>query len=99
MDTGRPYSGVHTVWRHPDGSHFELQFHTPASSRIKNEIHGMYEEFRVSTDVVRQRDLYQQMAALWDDEPGPSGWPPIALNTLDGRAMLTFNPPPPLPAL
>lgn len=41
------YQGVNTVWKTPDGTYFELQFHTPLSLAAKEPGHKMYEAWRV----------------------------------------------------
>ena len=97
-EQGDAYSGVHAIFRDPDGSQFEVQWHTPASVAIKDLIHKDYEEFRVSNDPIRQRYLYDKMARQWDTAPAPGGWPPLTLNTFGGRAELIFRGPPKLPS-
>lgn len=43
-----PYKGLNTQLRSPDGQLFELQFHTPQSFDVKQNLtHKLYEEFRV----------------------------------------------------
>lgn len=41
------YWGINTVVENPKGYKFELQFHTPQSFKVKQELnHSLYEEFR-----------------------------------------------------
>jgi hypothetical protein len=69
------YNGLNTVLRHDEtGQLIELQFHTPDSFRVKEEeTHALYEEYRrSSTSVERRQELYDTMAAMWDDVPEPT---------------------------
>ena len=69
---GDNYSGVNAVLEAPDGLLWELQFHTAASYRVKDETHVLYEEMRLdTTPVERKRVLYQQLAAPWETVPIP----------------------------
>ncbi|MCH1940020.1 hypothetical protein [Holdemania massiliensis] len=57
------YWGINTVVENPKGYRFELQFHTPQSFQVKQELnHSLYEEQR-SSNVSRQRfkELEEQM--------------------------------------
>jgi len=45
-EAGRAYKGVNVnVWR-DDGTVYEVQFHTPESQRVKDQMHGLYEDQR-----------------------------------------------------
>lgn len=69
---GDNYSGVNSVIQAPDGLPWELQFHTAASFKVKDETHELYEEMREdTTPVERKRVLYQQLAAPWEKVPIP----------------------------
>ena len=69
---GDNYSGVNAVLQAPDGLPWELQFHTAASFRVKDETHELYEEMRLdTTPVERKRVLYFQLAAPWESVPIP----------------------------
>jgi len=71
---GDDYSGVNTVLTAPNGTVWELQFHTPASLRTKDETHVYYEEYRLlATPIDRKHELFQTMADLWEDVPIPVG--------------------------
>lgn len=57
------YWGINTVVENPKGYKFELQFHTPQSFQVKQELnHSLYEEQR-SSNVSKQRfkELEEQM--------------------------------------
>lgn len=48
---GAPYKGVNSQVMSPDGQVFELQFHTPQSFDVKQNVtHGLYERFRLLED-------------------------------------------------
>ena len=71
---GDDYSGVNTVLTAPNGTVWELQFHTPASLQTKDETHVYYEEYRLlATPIERKRELFQVMADLWETVPIPVG--------------------------
>ena len=64
-----PYRGVNTVFESPDGTRFELQFHTAESLVGKEVQHGWYEESRTpGIDPVRKAELdnrmYDNMASM-----------------------------------
>lgn len=71
---GDDYSGVNCVLRAPNGTFWELQFHTPRSLAAKNETHVLYEEYRLeSTPIERKRELFHSMAGIWETVPVPEG--------------------------
>ena len=68
------YSGVNAVLMAPNGTLWELQFHTPQSLATKDKTHTLYEEYRLpSTPLERKQELFEKMAALWEDVPVPQG--------------------------
>lgn len=72
---GAPYKGVNTQVVAPNGQIFELQFHTPQSFDVKQNVtHGLYERFRVLPDGNPEKAaIGQQMrasAAQVADPPG-----------------------------
>lgn len=71
------YQGLHFVFKHSDGRVFELQFHTPQSIKIKNEIHEFYEEFRVSANKIRKNELARKMIEKWAGFIPPDDWKTI----------------------
>lgn len=61
-----PYRGYNTVWENPEtGSVFELQFHTPASYKIKSVNHLEYETVRVQFDAKLVSELDTKMKSRW----------------------------------
>lgn len=72
-EPGDAYQGFNTQWRSPDGQKFELQFHTPDSFRVKDEIHKMFEEYRTSDNNERKRELWDEMTNRWEQVEIPDG--------------------------
>jgi hypothetical protein len=69
-----PYRGLNTWWQTPDGTIFEVQFHTPESQRIKNINHELYDEERLAaTTEDRRKQLKQEMQENARGIPLPSG--------------------------
>jgi hypothetical protein len=75
----RPYRGINTVVRAPNGSPVEVQFHTPESWDVKeNQTHAPYEEWRQTganaPSPERMAELHSEMlaatTALGDSPPG-----------------------------
>ncbi len=62
--SGDPYQGINIAAVHPDGTRFELQFHTPQSVVEKEVIHKFYEEYRTTSDPVARRKIYDRMTRL-----------------------------------
>ena len=68
------YSGVNSVLMAPNGTFWELQFHTPESLATKEKTHVYYEEFRLpSTSIERKRELFETMAKYWEEVSIPEG--------------------------
>jgi hypothetical protein len=69
------YKGINSRWRAPDGGQiFEVQFHTRASFKAKQETHWAYERLRALPDdeaEVRQLHAYQR--AVTAKIPHPPG--------------------------
>jgi hypothetical protein len=59
------YQGVHYLGRTPDGTRFELQFHTPQSLAAKEPSHKLYEVQRVTTNPVEHARLQRDIDNLW----------------------------------
>lgn len=62
--TGDPYQGINIAAVHPDGTRFELQFHTPQSAVEKEVIHKVYDDYRVETDPKKRWKLYDRMTRM-----------------------------------
>ncbi|MFV0382333.1 MAG: phage minor capsid protein [Breznakia sp.] len=64
-DENAMYRGVNALVKTKDDYIFELQFHTQESIKIKNEIHPLYEEFRLdATSLERKKELQTEMMKL-----------------------------------
>ena len=59
-----PYQGINVAVTHPDGTKFELQFHTPQSVAEKDKIHAIYENYRTSTDPKARWIMYNRMVRM-----------------------------------
>jgi hypothetical protein len=62
--SGDPYQGINIAAIHPNGTRFELQFHTPQSAVEKDKIHKDYEEYRTELDPDKRRKIYDRMVRL-----------------------------------
>ncbi|HEY5881436.1 MAG TPA: hypothetical protein VIU11_21180, partial [Nakamurella sp.] len=45
-EAGRAYKGINVNVFREDGTAYEVQFHTPESQRVKDKMHGLYEDQR-----------------------------------------------------
>ena len=74
-EKGASYKGMNTVFETPSGQAFELQFHTPESFHVKNEItHSLYEEARLdATPLERKVAIAKDMARISDSIKTPPG--------------------------
>jgi hypothetical protein len=68
-----PYRGLNVALIAPDGRKIEVQFHTRSSLYVKGKTHKDYEEFRVSKDNAKRRELWERMTALSRRIPMPKG--------------------------
>ena len=59
-----PYQGINVAAIHPNGTKFELQFHTPQSVADKEKIHAIYEDYRTETNYLKRLVMYQKMVNL-----------------------------------
>lgn len=68
------YRGLNTQWRAPNGTTFEVQFHTPTSFVTKELNHHPFEEARLlTTSAARRAELDAEMAARAKAVPIPPG--------------------------
>lgn len=81
---GGNYRGINSVFRLPNGTKVELQFHTPQSFDVKESIlHPLYERFRVLDRTAREAlELSRQMTDAANSIPFPSG-----LDLIPGRLV------------
>ncbi len=72
---GAAYKGLNTQLKAPNGQVFELQFHTPDSFHIKQNItHAMYEEARkLPLSSPRNQQLVEEMFRISDSIQEPAG--------------------------
>jgi len=89
-----PYVGVNVQLRAANGYRLELQFHTEASFRLKQEInHSLYERWRVATSAAERDRLWRQMMA----NAARVERPPGIVGLERGAARATPLPAPPAP--
>lgn len=68
-----PYRGLNVALIAPDGRKIEVQFHTRSSLYVKGKTHRDYEEFRVSKDNAKRKEIWERMSALSRRIPMPKG--------------------------
>jgi hypothetical protein len=71
---GDDYDGYNTVYVNEAGERFELQFHTPETSKRQKIGWPMYAEWRAEVDESKRADLWSRMVDLWIDYEKPNGW-------------------------
>ena len=70
LDDTSPYKGINTIAKADNGQKFEIQYHTPESYRVKEEMHKCYEQWRLLKDkssetaIDLQRKMYEMSASL-----------------------------------
>lgn len=70
-ESGDPYQGINVAVTAPDGTAFELQFHTPESHDAKEPIHKYYEVYRESDNNLERWNSYGRMVRMAQDIPVP----------------------------
>ena len=71
---GQIYQGINSTYRTPDGTQFEVQFHTPESFVAKGKTHADYEISRDPTAPLADRQAaHDRMVALQESNPIPPG--------------------------
>lgn len=66
VDSPDGYTGIHYLGRAPDGTRFELQFHTPESLAAKEPSHLKYELQRADTTTLAEKEALQvEIDNLW----------------------------------
>jgi hypothetical protein len=63
-EAGDAYQGINVAAVHPDGTRFELQFHTPQSAFKKEEVHSILDDYRLEKDPVERWILYDKMVKM-----------------------------------
>lgn len=61
---GQPYRGINVALTMKDGTKVELQFHTPASLKIKHKTHPIYSAYREERDNGKRRQMFEQMVKI-----------------------------------
>ena len=87
---GDPYQGINVAVVHPDGTRFELQFHTPQSVADKEKIHAIYEDYRTETDPKKRFIMYNRMVRMAEKIGVP--YPPEALLEIGNVREQPFTP-------
>ena len=90
-----PYQGINIAAVHPNGTRFELQFHTPESSAVKGKIHERYQKYRESDDPRTRYKEYDGMRRTAEDVPVPE--PREALMAIGELKTQPFTPRPDAP--
>jgi DNA polymerase III epsilon subunit-like protein len=87
---GDPYQGINVAVVHPDGTRFELQFHTPQSVADKEKIHAIYEDYRTETDPRKRFIMYNRMVRMAEKIGVP--YPPEELLEIGNVREQPFTP-------
>lgn len=62
--TRQDYKGVNVAVTDRNGRNFELQFHTFSSVKVKEELHALYEKYRVSKNDRDRWELWNRMTRV-----------------------------------
>ena len=87
---GDRYQGINVAMTTPEGTKVELQFHTPRSLQVKEDTHGLYEKFRVSTDNNERWKLFKQIVRASMSIPMPS-WKVFSIGSLEYSRFETLS--------
>ena len=87
---GDRYQGINVAMTTPEGIKVELQFHTPRSLKVKEDTHGLYEKFRVSTDNSERWKLFKQIVRASMSIPMPS-WKVFSIGSLEYSRFETLS--------
>ena len=88
--TGDPYQGINAVVTDKDGYVFELQFHTETSAIVKNDVHAIYEVYRINKDNETRWTQYGTMVDI-SNERIPVPPPPDKLLAIGERRFQAFT--------
>lgn len=81
------YNGINAILVSPSGTRFELQFHTPQSLALKQDVlHPLYETYRVSTDAQQRLTIWNQMVDATNTLKHPSRVASIGTKIVDTGA-------------
>lgn len=83
------YRGINSVWVHQSsGVAVELQFHTPASWRIKSDTHDLYEQLRLpDVPPATAARLSRRIAGAFEAAPRPGWVHTITVDTFPPRTL------------
>lgn len=71
---GSSYKGLHLLLKSPSGRTFELQFHSPPSQQVKDDVHVLYEDARKKEPNDPGLPILEaKMMAMSDGLPMPAG--------------------------
>jgi len=68
------YRGINIAVKDSTNKEFELQFHTEESIRVKEELHKLYEEYRVEKNDNKRWVLWNKMTKLAKEIPNPTNY-------------------------
>lgn len=72
---GDDYQGMNVKLTSKNGHIIELQFHTPASLKMKEQkLHKVYEKYREEKDMNKKYTLWNEMVNMSDSIPVPEGY-------------------------
>jgi hypothetical protein len=70
-----PYRGIHSSMISPEGNYYEIQFHTPASYKAKQEANDAFKIIHDLNTPLRLRQLrWQKLMNIWLNIPFPLYW-------------------------
>lgn len=91
-ESGVPYKGINVQVTRHDGVRYEVQFHTPNSQRVKDQMHKLYEEQRVlPRSNPRWQQIELEMERLADRIPIPTGAMEVFKLTDGGTKTVYFK--------
>jgi len=68
------YRGINVAVKDRSGKEFEVQFHTTESVTVKEELHKLYEEYRVEKNDAKRWNLWNKMTKLAGKIPDPKDY-------------------------
>jgi hypothetical protein len=68
------YRGINVAVKDRNGKEWELQFHTEESIKVKEELHKLYEDYRVEKDQTKRWNLWNKMTKLASKIPDPKNY-------------------------
>jgi hypothetical protein len=85
FDATSGYPGLNTTWRAPDGTLFEVQFHSPDSFVAKTQTHDLYglERTLPVDDIAGRKALQDQQDEIFNNLERPPGAGDIKLEDFD----------------